>query len=227
MTLASSRSFAVNPGAALSTGSPCGTRSALVIPSFASIASMRTSSRPFWRSSWNARYSVNEARPAAIQASTVVTESTATGWTAAAATAASEVSGSSQTMNAAMAARTMLRDTVVQPTGRECSWPKQWQSGLRPRARLTAIAAIKTMSVANVATAAQRAVGETINVAAQASSHSGSSQATGRAKSDGTPKSTIDCAVPARSESLATPAIVNTAASNSRATSKSAGIFAF
>src|SRR5207249_1633301 len=154
------------------------------------------------------------------------TESPLPGWAAAAVTAASEPCGICQTMKAAMAARTALRDTVVQPTGFECSWPKQWQSGRRPRARLAAMPAIKTMSVANVATAAPRAVGETINVAAQASSHSGSSQATGRAKSDGTPKSTIDCAVPARSESLATPAIVNTAASNSRATSKSADIFA-
>ena len=38
----------------------------------------------------------------------------------------------------ANAASTPLRASVFQLAGAECSWPKQWQSGARPRARLTA-----------------------------------------------------------------------------------------
>jgi hypothetical protein len=47
---------------------------------------------------------------------------------------------------AASASSAALRTSVAAATGRAESWPKQWQSGAAPRARLSAIAALNTRS---------------------------------------------------------------------------------
>ena len=92
---------------------------------------------------------------------------------------------------AAMAASTMFRTSVDQPTGSECSCPKQWQFGVRPRARFTPIATTNTTSRVKTPIAPQRAVAAGISAIAQASSAIGSSTAIGRASIGGNPKSTM------------------------------------
>jgi hypothetical protein len=63
-----------------------------------------------------------------------------------------------------------------------------------------------------------------MRVAATASSESGSKIPKGLAREDGTPKSVMACREPLRSESLATPDRVKTAASSRRAIKRAESI---
>src|SRR5262245_58611621 len=54
-----------------------------------------------------------------------------------------------QTSAAAIAAKPALKRNVEAPIGAECRLPKQWQLGLRPRARLAPRAVAKTASRRN------------------------------------------------------------------------------
>ena len=78
-------------------------------------------------------------------------------------------------------ASTPLRTSVGQPTGAECSWPKQWQSGLRPRIIAMPTAIIKTVSNASAPRAPYQASLAGISAAATASSITGRSNTMGRA----------------------------------------------
>src|SRR5215207_9123408 len=119
----------------------------------------------------------------------------------------------------ATAASTPLRASVFQPAGSECSCPKQWHSGLRPRAKLALIPTTNRSSSTSAPTAPHQAVEAGIRAAATASAASGSKTPSGAAKDAGTPKSTNAFFDPARSASLVTPATMKTETSSTRATS--------
>src|SRR5215217_3652409 len=121
-----------------------------------------------------------------------------------------------------MAARAPLRARVFHPAGSECSCPKQWHSGLRPRARLTVMPTRNTERSASAARAPHQAVDAGKRVAATASSARGRSSPSGAASDEGRPKSTMACREPSRSVSLATPATAKTRASSKRVTNRAA-----
>jgi hypothetical protein len=113
-----------------------------------------------------------------------------------------------------------LRIKVERPTGEECSCPKQWQSGLRPRAKLTAIPSEKIASRASAAQAPYHANASGTSATATAISAAESSKLRGCARAGGRPKSLRALLAPWRSASFATPARKNTADSRSLASNR-------
>ena len=109
-----------------------------------------------------------------------------------------------------------------QPAGALCTWPKQWQSGERPRANALAIAALNASSNTPAPTAPNRADAPTISATPTSTSQIGNHTPVTPAHRAGTPKSATARRDPARSASFATPANTNTPASNTRHT-RSAG----
>ncbi len=65
-----------------------------------------------------------------------------------------------------------MRARVFNPAGSECSCPKQWQSGLRPRARLATMPAAKRSRSVSAAAAPHQAVEAGMRATASASSAS-------------------------------------------------------
>ncbi len=113
----------------------------------------------------------------------------------------------------ARAMRVAFRARARGPAGSERSCPKQWQAGERPRARFQVMAREKPTRSASAASAPDVLVGPTSNARAAASSASGTATPSGAAREAGTPKPCSASREPARSRSLATPAVANTAAS--------------
>ena len=112
----------------------------------------------------------------------------------------------------ANAASTPLRASVFQLAGAECSWPKQWQSGARPRARLTAMATLKIASSARAPMAPYTAVLGQRSKPATVSSASGRISASAPADHSGASKATTALRVPVRSASFVAAATAKTAA---------------
>ena len=125
-----------------------------------------------------------------------------------------------QIIKAARSAKLPLRARVGQPIGRELNWPKHWQSGLRPRARFTAIAALKSVRRTRAVIDPAQAVEVKNKARAVASSAAGSKNARLRERRSGTPKSRIAWRDRSRSRSFAIPAAANTAAKKRRTTSR-------
>ena len=90
----------------------------------------------------------------------------------------------------ASAASTPLRASVFQLAGAECSWPKQWQSGARPRARLTPMATLKIASSTRAPIAPYTAVPGQRSKPATVSSASGRISANAAADHSGAPNAT-------------------------------------
>src|SRR5258708_2503313 len=86
-----------------------------------------------------------------------------------------------QTTDPATAARTVLRARVAQPAGPDESCPKQWQSGVRPRARLRAMAKIKSSNNERAPSAPNQAEATGNSVTATTNSAKGSTNASGTA----------------------------------------------
>src|SRR5579859_667688 len=116
----------------------------------------------------------------------------------------------SQTRNPAAHASPALRASVGQPTGAECNWPKQWQSGVRPSARLMLMAMMKANSSESAPTAPSHADRAGIKLTATASSASGSRMPIGPASLSGTPKPARAFRKLVRSASFVAPASKNT-----------------
>src|SRR5215208_6746956 len=174
----------------------------------ASTASRRTRSRPFCRS----RCTRNHHCPAKRE-STRTPPRRLSSWAVESAPSQERALGPAppsepaHRTNPAMAARAPLRARVFHPAGAECSCPKQWHSGLRPRARLTVMPTRNTERSASAPRAPHQAV---------------DAGKRGAASDEGRPKSTMACREPSRSVSLATPATAKTRASSKRVTNRAA-----
>ncbi len=94
-----------------------------------------------------------------------------------------------QTSQNARPAIARLRATVAHPIGAELSWPKQLQSGLRPRMRFAVIPKLKVVSRMPAPTAPHHAVLAESKATTIANSVSGRRRANGPARIVGTPKS--------------------------------------
>ena len=106
--------------------------------------------------------------------------------------------------------------------GTALNWPKQWQSGRLPRARLTSTAPEKTASRASAAQPARAAADAGISAAATSSSATGSASATKLVSLAGTPNAAAVARVPVRSPNLGIPEAQKTAARTSLAASSPA-----
>src|SRR5215475_7485525 len=130
------------------------------------------------------------------------------------------------TSDSAKAAREALRITVDRPTGAEWSWPKQLQSGLRPRHIAKPAATMKMTSKPRAAQEAYQASFAGIRAKARINSKAGNNTATGRASTRGTPNSGRTFRKPSRLTSLVAPARRNTAArTKRRARNRSSTLF--
>src|SRR5437879_6339814 len=113
--------------------------------------------------------------------------------------------------------KTPLRTSVPRPIGPAAIWPKQRQSGVRPRTRLRAIAIVNAARSAAAAIPAGHANGAESSASARASAASGSATTTAGASRAGTPKSRTPCRAPAWSRSFDAPETAKTPASTRRA----------
>jgi hypothetical protein len=120
-----------------------------------------------------------------------------------------------ETSQPAEVASMPLRIRVGQPTGAECNWPKQRQSGLRPRAKVTPMPIAKMLSRASAAQAPYQAKPTGTSATATTISPAESNRLKGCASPGGRPKSFRALLDPLRSTSFVRPARKNTAARRS------------
>ena len=228
------RSGSANVGAGAPTGSPCtgapfreadagaaaeaaALGGAGTWTSRASSASNRVRRRPCWARSC-VRNQVRAPTPSSPRRPrTTATASPIVSPPSQATALGPTCSGPCQTRRVANVARTAFRASVGQPIGSEWSWPKQWQSGRRPRARLEPMATRKRPSSPRAPTAPHHAVATGTSARATANSASGSRNTRNAATRGGRPKSRSARRVPGRSDSFVPAARPKTAASTRRA----------
>lgn len=208
-----------NAGAALPTGRPSsGSSAAKSIrssPRSPSIRASRTPRRPSCWSSCRRRDRPAIATTTSVAATAPATPSVGSSRPTQATALGPAPFHSATARPPASAPSTPFRASVVQPAGAEWSCPKQWQSGVRPRARLMAIAAPNVSRRPAAASAPMSAPRDVNRRPATASSASGSATASADATRAETPKLLRARREPPRSSNFVTPASPKTAASRS------------